>query len=1020
MRSRWFKVMALLVIMGLGNVGLVVAAAPEPGPPARQVIILNSYHHGMSFSDEEVRGIRATLGDRAETFIEYMDGKRITSRDYLNLLVETYRIKYKGKRFDALFALDDDALRFLLSHSKTLFPDTPVIFCGINNLTDGMLEEQPWFTGIVESIDIEPTIALGLQLRPEARHVLVITDNTTTGRANRAYLEKLAQSKRYPVEFLFLDQGAGLTLDELVFALKAAPKDSIVYYSDFFQDRGGNALQLERVMPVVAAAAPGPVFVHGAIYLGLGAVGGKLNSGFHQGEAAARLAERVWTGVRPSDIPVVRENVNRHMFDYGQLKRWNIPPGALPAGSVVINREVGFYERYRPWIWGTGAFVVVEALIIALLAVSILRRRRAEEALRESEARYATIFDTVHDALFLHDEDGRVLDVNAPMAQLFDVAREEARGMIIDRDFAGPGNPVEEMPSLWRRVAAGGKAALEWNARRPKDGTCFPVEVWLHGISLGHRNLVLASVRDITERKQVEDLRRDNEERLKAIVNSLEVGVAIVDTVTHEIISMNPKALALIGAEEDEVVGKICHQFVCSTERGKCPIADLGQTLDAAERVVLTLKGEEIPVIKSVVRTKIGDRECLVESFVDVSDQKRAERERLELERRLLHTQKLESLGVLAGGIAHDFNNLLMAVLGNLDLSLMALSPMSPARSNIEQAIQATRRATDLTRQMLAYSGKGRFVVVPMDLNGLVHENSELFRTVIPRSASVNVSLSPEPPVIEADPGQMQQIVMNLITNAGEALGNNSGLITISTGVMECDSAYLDKSRLQERPIPGRFAYVEVADTGCGMDENALQRLFDPFFTTKFAGRGLGMSAVLGIVRGHRGAIMVDSETGMGTTIRVLFPVSHGRPEVRREAPVTLTSEPDRAVTPPWILVVDDEEAVRQLCLEYVRRLGFRGIGAKDGEEAIAIFGEGSSEIACVLLDLTMPRMDGVRTFQEMKRMQKDVKVILCSGYGEEDATLRFRGEGLAGFVQKPYRMEELRDKIERALKRQD
>ncbi len=1018
MGGRWFKVMALLVILGLGNGGPVPAVPAEPGFPARQVLILNSYHHGMAFSDEEVRGIRETLGTRAETFIEYMDGKRITSPAYLKLLVEMYRMKYGGKRFDAVFALDDDALRFLLAHHDILFPATPVIFCGINDLKDGMLEGRPWFTGVVETIDIEASVAEGLRLRPGTRHVLVITDNTTTGRANRAFLESLAKSGRYPAEFLFLDRGGGLSLDELISALKAAPGDSIVYYSDFFQDREGNALQLERVMPLVAAAAPGPVFVHGGIYLGHGATGGKLNSGFHQGEAAARLAEKVWAGARPADIPVVREDVNRFMFDDRQLERWNIPLDVLPAGALVVNREVGFYGRYRFWILGAGAFVVIEAVIIALMAGSIVRRRRAEDALRESESRYSTIFNTVHDALFLHDEDGRILDVNQPMEQLFGVTREQARGMVVGRDFAGPGNPVEEMPSLWKRVAAGERATLEWNARRPGDGSCFPAEVWLKGIALGQRRLVLASVRDITERKRMEGLLRDSEDRLKSIVNSLEVGVAIVDAATHEIASINPKALALFGAPEKEVIGKVCHQFICATERGNCPITDLGRTLDASERELLTAKGERIPIIKSVVRTRIGDRDCLVESFIDVRDRKKAEKERLELERRLLHTQKLESLGVLAGGIAHDFNNLLMAVLGNLDLSLMVLSPSSPARSNIEQAMQATRRATDLTRQMLAYSGKGRFVVSPIELTALVRENGELFRTVIPRSVTLNIALNPEPSVIEADPGQIQQVIMNLITNAAEAMGGNPGLITISTGVMECDETYLGGSRLEEKPAPGRFAYVEVADTGCGMDEEAQRRLFDPFFTTKFTGRGLGMSAVLGIIRGHRGAIMVDSEPCMGTTIRVLFPLSRqsvpADPGVSRPA----AGEVPGPSSLPMVLVVDDEPAVRQLCLEYVRRLGFKGIGAGDGEEALTLFGLHGEEIACVLLDLTMPKMDGLRTFQEMKRMRADVKVILCSGYGEEDATLRFKGEDLAGFVQKPYRMEDLKDKVEGALRR--
>ena len=258
----------------------------------------------------------------------------------------------------------------------------------------------------------------------------------------------------------------------------------------------------------------------------------------------------------------------------------------------------------------------------------------------------------------------------------------------------------------------------------------------------------------------------------------------------------------------------------------------------------------------------------------DITERTRAEAERLEMERRLLHAQKLESLGILAGGIAHDFNNLLMAVIGNLDLALLDLSPISAARPYIDRALQATRRGADLTRQMLAYSGKGRFVITRMDLSELVRENTNFFRTAISRTVSMNLCLTGECSAIEADAGQVQQVIMNLITNASEAIGEKAGVITLTTGVEAFDAAYLSTSRLSEKPPAGRFAYVEVSDTGCGMADETKQRLFDPFFTTKFTGRGLGMSAVLGIVQGHKGAVMVQSAVGHGSTIRVLFPAA--------------------------------------------------------------------------------------------------------------------------------------------------
>src|SRR5208283_66708 len=257
----------------------------------------------------------------------------------------------------------------------------------------------------------------------------------------------------------------------------------------------------------------------------------------------------------------------------------------------------------------------------------------------------------------------------------------------------------------------------------------------------------------------------------------------------------------------------------------------------------------------------------------DITERKRLETERVELQRQLLHIQKLESLGVLAGGIAHDFNNLLMAVHGNLELARVDLPDSSPGRVSLERALHATRRAADLTRAMLAYSGRGRFEVSLVDLNNLVRENADLFRSAVARNLTLNLSLADLPALIEADTGQVQQVIMNLITNASEAISDGPGEIRITTALRQHDAAFLGSSRTIEKPLPGLYACLEVTDSGSGMDEATLQRLFDPFFTTKFTGRGLGMSAVLGIVRGHNGAIMVQSVQGSGTTVSVLFPV---------------------------------------------------------------------------------------------------------------------------------------------------
>ena len=256
----------------------------------------------------------------------------------------------------------------------------------------------------------------------------------------------------------------------------------------------------------------------------------------------------------------------------------------------------------------------------------------------------------------------------------------------------------------------------------------------------------------------------------------------------------------------------------------------------------------------------------------NISERERADEERLESERKLLHAQKLESLGIMAGGIAHDFNNLLMGVLGNLELAL-ADPDLAPAtRRNIEQATQASERSAELSHQMLIYSGTGFYKLKDLDLSEEVRKKESLLKLNMPKTTSLHFEINEGLPLTWGDEDRIQGIIKNLLVNASEAIGDNTGEVTIRTGVMDCDEAYLSGSRLQEKPSPGRFVFLEVADTGCGMDANTQHKLFDPFFTTKFWGRGLGMAEVMGIVKGHHGAIMVESEVGKGTRIRVLFP----------------------------------------------------------------------------------------------------------------------------------------------------
>ncbi|NTU81475.1 MAG: response regulator [Chloroflexales bacterium] len=388
----------------------------------------------------------------------------------------------------------------------------------------------------------------------------------------------------------------------------------------------------------------------------------------------------------------------------------------------------------------------------------------------------------------------------------------------------------------------------------------------------------------------------------------------------------------------------------------------------------------------------------------DITERRAAEQARLAMERKMLESQRLESLGVLAGGIAHDFNNLLAAILGNASLLLFDLPPGSEAYQSARQIELVTARAADLVRQMLAYAGRGRFVMQPLDLNALVAEMIVLLRVSVSKGATLIQHLSPRLPLIEGDPAQIRQVVMNLIINASEALGPQSGTITIATALHHVDMDTLAAAHVGADLPQGLYVGVTIADTGIGMDAATRARIFDPFFTTKFAGRGLGLAAVLGIVRSHHGALLLESERGYGSTFTALFPIPRQAPTSDAVASADNASPAPRAGSErPLVLVIDDEDEVRRTTARILERGGYTAISATDGESALTICRSLHQPISAVILDLTMPYISGEQVFRDLRRERPELPVLLMSGYSAEEMSARFPGEMPSAFLQKPF-----------------
>jgi signal transduction histidine kinase len=396
----------------------------------------------------------------------------------------------------------------------------------------------------------------------------------------------------------------------------------------------------------------------------------------------------------------------------------------------------------------------------------------------------------------------------------------------------------------------------------------------------------------------------------------------------------------------------------------------------------------------------------------DVTETRRLQEERQELEQRMQQIQKLEGLGVLTGGIAHDFNNLLTPILGDASLALMELPPESPVRARLEKIKKASQRAAALTNQMLAYSGTESLQVEVLDLSRIVREMTQLVESAATRKAILEYDLADDLHAVEGDTAQLSQVLMNLITNASEALGEGTGRIAIRTGTVEADRAYLSRVFPSDDLREATYVYLEVADTGCGIDAETRQRIFDPFFSTKFTGRGLGLAAVLGIVRGHGGAIEIDSELGRGARFRALFPACE-RP------PAPLSPKPPPAGE--WrgsgtLLVADDEEDVLDFAVETLERAGLTVLRATNGSEAVETFRRHADEIGAVFLDRSMPLKSGGEAFEEIRRIRPDARIVLVSGYSEASVRERFAGRDLAGFLHKPYPPAALLRKAREAL----
>ncbi len=501
---------------------------------------------------------------------------------------------------------------------------------------------------------------------------------------------------------------------------------------------------------------------------------------------------------------------------------------------------------------------------------------------------------------------------------------------------------------------------------------------------------------------------------LAATLQSIGDGVVAVDP-ERRVTFMNPVAESITGWSRQEALGRPCEQVLDMAREGEKQETDAVLALALREGLVINLDtnyllrtrlGELLPIDNSIapIRDDEGQITGAVVIFRDSTHLRRVADERRKMEMRMQDAQKLESLGILANGIAHDFNNLLTAITGNLSLCKGVLPAGSPFSGYLQGAEDAALRAGQLCAQMLAYAGSGELVLQLFEFSDFVQETLQLMQIGISKRAHLVMDFARNLPWIEADRGQLQQVVMNLVINAAEALDDGAGTIRVRTDLVHANSDLLSKCQIGADLPPGRYLLLEVSDSGCGMMPATMARIFDPFFTTKTGGRGLGLAAALGIVRRHGGALAVESTPGAGSTFRIfLFPSSKAAP-AREKPPVPLHWHGSGRV-----LLVDDELSIRLALTALLEFNGFEVVSAADGEEALRIYNEQRERIIAVLTDLTMPGKSGLEVYNETRRCDPRLPILLISGYTREAAEEGFRFDPHAAFLAKPFTGDELR-----------
>ena len=852
---------------------LLLPATASAEKEKRNVLYLNSYHDGYSWSDRELDGFRSMLEQgpyKIDLQIEYMDVKKY-NYDYIKQrLFPLYSEKFRDEKFDVIVISDNDALNFIQEYRDDLFYGVPVVFCGINGIETVDLTQKN-ITGIIENFDLIQTLRIAQRLHPKLKRMIVFGDDSTAGRAISNQITRKLTVSGYELE---VDYWRSMSLAESLEKVKNLPDDTFLFFIPWYQTVRGKFYTTEEIMEAISSNSPVPIYTAWDFLLGHGAVGGRMLSGYEHGRQVADLALRILAGEDADAIPIELDPAGVYMFDYEVMERLKVDQTLLPEEAVIINSPKIFYELSKELFWTIMvSFLLLLTALLSLL-VTMSERRKVERRALEQLSFLETLMDTIPQLVSWKDINGKYLGANRSFTEFFGVLSPDtmhsrtADDILFDKEYSHWSNATDN------RVVREGRA---FRKTRRKLTNKAGEESWL--------------------------------------------------------------------------------------EVNKVPL------LDQAGKIVGILSTAE-----NITKEQ-------------------------NLEKQLIQSQKMEAIGTLAGGIAHDFNNILTSIINSTELALGDIEPDSQTEKDLQRVLKAARRGSRVVKQILSFSRPTSEGFRPTDITQIILEVASLIDASLPANIRMTVHVEPDGAIVDSDPTQIHQVLLNLCTNAFHALRDKGGGLEISQ-----ESTPLDKEKATELNIPpGDYVRIIISDTGHGIAPAIIDKIFDPFFSTKdiTEGTGLGLAVVHGIVKGHRGGLRVQSTPGAGTVFEIYLPRATGE-QLLIDHPIV--SSPTGALS---ILFVEDDEDQLNSVPRILREMGHRVEAIQDPTLAVQFVQQHPTDIDIVITDYDMPSLTGA----ELAKALPHLPVILVSG--REDAiNAAATHANIIKVLMKPYDRHDLKEAL--------